>query len=228
MKSNRQYLSLVVTAAVTLVGTAHAQYISGNQYLDNILPAGALYASWASGTVSTTPTGLRVQAAGYGSGYFIIDGADVQTLNASSALVQYTLTVNDGAPYPGKVYDWVGTPFTVRDDLPAPTEFNYGGYSGQFNGGSPASAVWSGNTLTWTQPLDPAQLAKVQTGTDHIYTFNLGFDPASIWDGENPRLQTASYDVTFNSIQFIAVPEPASMALAGLGIAALLVVRRRK
>jgi hypothetical protein len=160
---------------------------------------------------------LRIQSSGYGSGYWVINGPDVQTLYSGATEVQLTLTINDTPAD----YNWVGITATLHDDLPAPTSFAYNMYSGSGNPGNPPGAVWSGNTATLTFPLAAGQLAKVQGGNDHVYALNFEFDPAVLLNGKT------SYDITFSSLQLVPVPEPSSMALAGLAGAALLVFRRR-
>jgi hypothetical protein len=221
MKTYNQLILAVLTSGLAAISTAQAQYITGHQYLDNIYPGGggALYGSWNSANVSQTPTGLRVQSSGYGSGYFIINGPDVQAINPLATQFQLTLTVGGNA----NDYNWVSpSPVILNDDLPAPTSFTYYlPYSGSGNPGNPANAVWNGNTVTITMALDPAQLAKVQGGNDHVYAFNLGFDAPVLINGRN------SYDITFNSLQFIPVPEPSSLALAALSAVAFLAFRRR-
>jgi hypothetical protein len=47
---------------------------------------------------------------------------------------------------------------------------------------------------------------------------NFQIDPANV---------SGSYDITFNSLTLSQVPEPATLALVGLGAASLLVFRRR-
>jgi hypothetical protein len=209
---------LAVVAGLTLAGSTQAQYITGGQYLQNAT-AGGVWGSWASGTITYTPTGIEVQApvsAGYGGGYFVINSG-VQTLNANDTAVQLTLTVN-GDP---NNYVWFApSPLVLNDDLPSPTAFTYyQPYNGYNNGGNPAppEVVWNGSTVTITEPLQAGQLAKIQGGNDHIYAFNLGLDPAVI--------NTPILDVTFNSIQLI--PEPATVTLVGLGLLGLLGLRRR-
>jgi len=190
--------------------------LSNISVTDLLTPPSALYASWTGGGgITSTPTGLNVQATGYGSLYYVLPPAQVQTMNSLATEVRLTLTVGGNAAD----YNWVGTPFTLNDDFGS---WTYGGlYSGSGNPGNPPTVSWVGNTATWTLPLQAGQLAGVQTGNDHIYSIGLQFDPAVLINGRT------SYDVTFNSLELIPVPEPASLGLAGLGIVALLAMRRR-
>jgi len=48
---------------------------------------------------------------------------------------------------------------------------------------------------------------------------NFQIDPANV---------SGNYDITFNSLTLTPAPEPATLALAGLGAAGLLAFRRRK
>jgi hypothetical protein len=219
MKSNSKYTALLLAAGVALVSTTQAQPVTGTPYLSNVsvadllTPPSATYAGWAGAAgISQTATGINVQNSGYGSLYYVLPPAQVQTMSPLATQIRLTLTVG-GDP---AAYNWVGTPFTVNADSGS---WSYGGYSGSGNPGNPASVTWSGNTMTWEQPLAAGHLTGVQTGTDHIYSFTLQFDPA---------VAPSSYDITFNSLELLPVPEPASIGLAGLGIATLLVIRRRK
>ena len=146
----------------------------------------------------------------------MIPGPQVQTVLSSATQVRLQFTVGGNAAD----YNWIGTPFILNDDSGT---YTYGGlYSGSGNPGNPGTVVWSGNTATWTLPLQAAQLAKVQTGTDHIYSFNLQFDPSSLINGRT------AYDVTFNSLQLVTGPRTGlSLALIGLGTAGFLAFRRR-
>ena len=222
MKHQSKWLAsaIAVVSGLAFASSGQAQSVTGTPYLSNMDPGtlntapNALYSAWASSppTIFTSlPTGLEVSSIGYGSLYYVVPPGEVQTLNTWDTAVQLTFTVNGTA----SDYNWVGTPFILNDNAGAVT---YGGlYSGSGNPGNPSTVVWNGNTATWTVPLAANQLAAVQAGGDAIYGFNLEFDPA---------VAPGIYDVTFNSLTI--VPEPASLALVGLGMAGLLVCRRRK
>lgn len=222
MKQHSKWFApvLALASGLAMAGSAFAQPVTGTPYLSNVNPAfpapSALYANWSTSAIITSQlTGLEVQSVGWGSGYYVIPGADVQyPLNPLDTVAQLTLTWNaPTAPLP----NWVGVYFTLNDS--AGNTGNLGGYGGAGNPGNPANWVWSGNVLTITTPLPAAQLAAVQAGTDAIYSFELGIDGGP--------LGTTIYDVTFNSLVVTSVPEPSTMALAGLGAAGLLIFRRR-
>jgi hypothetical protein len=226
MKLHTKWLmtALAVASGLAMVNSAQAQPVTGTPYLSNMLPANlnvppsALYGNWAlpATTFTSTPTGLEVYSGGYGSLYYVIPGADVQyPLNSLDTVATLTLTFNSpSSPAP----NWIGVQFLLQDG--AGSTPNLGGYGGFGNGGNPANWVWTGNQLAITAPLPAAQIAAIQAGTDAIYSFNLGIDGGP--------LGAATYDITFNSLVLSPVPEPATLALVGLGAASLLAFRRRK
>src|SRR5271165_2317927 len=123
----------------------------------------ATYAGWNGGaTFTSLPTGLEVSSAGYGSLYYVVPGANVQTLNTADTMVTLTLTVN--SPTVANI-NWIGLPFILNDNTGAQL---YGGYSASGNPGSYPGITWNGNVVTIAEPLSAAQLAAVQAGGDAI------------------------------------------------------------
>jgi hypothetical protein len=223
-------VSLLSLAAMVLCPKpALAQPVTGDPLLDNLVPGNTFpNNSWSAvgSTIGSGPTGFNVNIPGgnFGSMGYVLPTP--LALNPGLTTATLTLTVN--SPVPAQTGDWLGIPFILTDNSGSVT---YGGYAGKFGYAatqSPATISWSpdGNTVTETVQLGSgtgggaAQLAAIQAGGDSLSIFNLELDPAVLVSG-------SGYNITFDSL-VLAVPEPSSLALAGLGAAALLVVRRRK
>ncbi len=215
----RLAVGLAMTGGMMVSSLSHAQGVVNMSGIDvsslNTSP-NATYANWnGNATFLSQGTGMEVQSSGYGSLYFVVPGAQVQTLNPNDTQATLTFTVVGNAAN----YIWVGTPFILNDNSGAG---NYGGYSGSGNPGNPVGTTWNGNTCTETSALSAGQIAAIQAGNDAIYSFNLEFDPSTLGGG------MTSYDVIFNSLVLSPVPEPGTMALAGIGAAGLMIFRRRR
>ena len=203
-------LALAVVAGLALAISTQAQdYVNGDTYLDNVSTTSP-YNGWAQSppaTVTLLPTGVEVAnpiANGYGGEYFIIN-SPILISNPNDTALQLTLTVNGSAA----PYVWFSDGQLVINDSSGIYYYNMP-YSGYQNAGNPANAVWNGNTVTCTVPLQILEESAIQSGGVWVYGFNLDLDPAVI-----NNTGTGDFDVTYNSIAFI--PEPTTMTLVGLG-----------
>ena len=226
--NNKQILAAVMTISAGLMMThsAQAQLIplsgvsaseTASQAYDGWGAAASSPTTFASGpSVGSAGTGgVEVQSSsgnGFGGSYFDL-GSGATLLNPGDTQVTLTFTVNGTASQ----YIWIGVPLNLNDGS---ANEGWGGvYSGSGNGGNPANAVWYGNTASITYALNSAEITAIKGGSDTLYGFNTGVDPA---------VAPANYDITFNSLDFTAVPEPATTSLFGLSAAGLLALRRRK
>jgi hypothetical protein len=228
MKKNMKWFTgaLAIVGGLAIVNSVRAQSVVNFSTINpSTLSSGnsdgnALYAGWATATITSQPTGLEFNSSGYGSGHLQL--STPLTLNANDTIATLTLTINSYGGDTGVTASgiYTGLPFVLDDSLASPPTL--GGYSGPGNAGNDPGASWSGNVVTLTQALSSAEVTAIQTGNDVLTGFNLEVDPAS--DESDP------YDITFNSLVLspAAVPEPASMALAGVGAACFMFLRRRK
>ena len=224
MKQNMKWFTgaLAVAGSLAIVSSVRAQSVINFSTINpstlNTSP-NALDAGWASATITSQPTGLEVVSTGYGSDYYVVPIA--QTLNVNDTIATLTLTINSFGGATGATASglYTGLPFILNDNSGSVT---LGGYSGPGNAGNDPGASWNGNVVTLTQTLSSAEVTAIQAGNDAIYSFGLEVDPASA--------ETVPYDITFNSLVLspAAVPEPAPMALTGMGAACLMFLRRRK
>jgi hypothetical protein len=224
MKQNLKWFTgvLAVAGGLAVANSVSAQSVVN---LSTINPStldvspNALYPSWNAATITSQLTGLEVAATGYGSLYYVIPTP--VTLNANDTLATLTLTINSYGGATGATASsiYIGLPFILGDNSGSTT---LGGYSGPGNAGNDPGASWNGNVVTLTQELSSPEITAIQAGDDAIYTIGLETDPASA--------ETDPYDITFNSLVLspAATPEPAPMALAGMGAACLMFLRRRK
>ena len=155
-------------------------------------------------TSGATPGSYRVNAGGYGSGAYNF----TTPINASGANgFVFTFTLNTATPPV-----WMNPQLTISDGThqvnlhyTGGPWLNYGNYGT--------------GTYTLTGDLTD-QFGGAPLDASTVTAFNLGWDPAGNIAGN-------IYDVTFNSLVLEVVPEPTTMALLGLGAAALVIARRR-
>src|ERR1035437_4574997 len=210
MKQHSKWFAavLAVASGLVMVNSAQAQAITGTPYLSNIPAVGPSYSGyWATplATITSTPTGLEFNAPG-GTGsfcqmYYPIPFGDQTALNLLDTQVTFDFTWNSGNAVGG-----VNVLFALGDSLGG-VDYYGTGY-----------VVPTPGLNSYTFALQAPNQADVAAGAI-INGMNFQIDPANV---------SGNYDITFNSLTLSPVPEPATLALVGLGAAGLLAFRRRK
>jgi hypothetical protein len=214
---------LAVIAAFATAGI-YASYAGAQEIatFDNPYALTQRYASWTNSnitagktTLTSNPTNYETAStAGYGSGYFQIYPKVIDI--SQSQYLQLDFTVNSGVA--GMLVDLDDGEGDEYQYL-----FGYGHIpGGGMNGGNeyivdvplatPYNVINSYNQPGQTIPFDFSQ----------IVAYNIELDPGSApAGGPNP------YDVSWNDLSAVNLPEPASLGLGSLAFAALA-SRRRK
>lgn len=210
MKQQMKWFSipLAITTGLALTSSVQAQSITGTPYLSNINPSAPSYSGfWATPltTISSTPTGLEFNGPGgtgsFSTMYYAIPASQQTTLNPLDTQVTFTFLWNSGNAVAG-----VNVLFALDDSLGG---VNY--YGTGYNVPTPG-------LNSYTFPLQAANQANIAAGAI-INGMNFQIDPANV---------SGNYDITYSSITLSQVPEPTTLALAGLGALGLVACRRRK
>jgi hypothetical protein len=212
MKQHTKWFATMLAAAsaLTIANSVQAQSVTGTPNLSNIdttfLNANA-FGTWTAATFTSVPTGLDVSVpgVGYSGTFYSIPLAQQTALNPLDTQVTFDFTFNSPAgPYTGGV----NVQFALDDSMGGSVIYGTG-YGNAFTAGVMNSV---------TIPLTGANLANIGQGAI-INGVSFFIDPANIGN---------AYDITENSLTLTPTPEPATLALVGLGAAGLLVIRRRK
>ncbi len=237
MKQHTKWFGTAVAVAGGLViaSSAQAQYVTGDTFLDNITVDGGTLASTSDGASGLTVTAPAGTGYAYGNTDIPVGEQGAAGSFAGDNKVIFTYTINSptpgttGAGYPAAgAWSWTGITILLAANGGSDERYPGSGYDSPFltynqfvNGEGIANtdAGYSYNPanqqVTQVANLDATTLAGIASGT--ITGIQWSINPTdSLPNG---------YSLTFNSIQL--VPEPTTLALVGLGLAGLVIARRR-
>jgi PEP-CTERM motif len=206
-----KWLATVVAMAASLVmaNSIQAQGITGGQYLAINPTTASFTGDWGTATISSNSTGLEISAPGGGGSfstmYYGLPASQVQSNNPADTMVVFDFTITSTST---TYHGGVAVIFALDDSLGGSVYYSTG------------YTIDAPGAYSETDNLSGANLTDIANGAV-INGMNLQMDPANI---------TGDYNITFNSLtlETAPVPEPAPLALTGLGAVGFWLLRRRK
>jgi hypothetical protein len=236
MKRNTKCLmtALAVAGGLIIANSVQAQYILGNGASAGIASAHAPGANLFTGANVTTVSGLSLSGSAYSWNEWDIPVAQQVPLNPGDNKIIFNYTILSPTPAAAAgagPWEWYGLQPLLGDNSGGAYNpvryFGYDGYDMPYNPGGIPNGQGVGNqdagyvynpanqTVTETGALSAAQQAAIAGGAE-IAFFQISMDPVTVASG---------FSFQINSIEL--VPEPVTMALVGLGLAGMVIVRRR-
>jgi hypothetical protein len=227
-RNSRWYVAvLAVAGSLAVASSALAQGITVLSDFHNFNlsvtyanwnPDGSLIFNGGEGfppVITSGATSFEVKALGYGSGAY-----DFPTPISAPGANQWQLTFTINAPTASQGSFWMNPGLDISDGTHQVhlTAQNAGG--GYLNYGS-----YTAGTYTLYGTLKD-QNGGADLDPTTVTAFNLEFDPAA-YDASQHGPGTP-YDITYQSLVLVTpIPEPATLALFGLGVGGFVLARRR-